>query len=86
MVTTEMKKGKILIKPERCTGCRVCELECSFTYHKVFNPALSQVRVLETPENGISYLINFTEGCRPKCVICARACAFGALEIEGRGQ
>ncbi len=73
-------------EPEMCTGCRVCELECSFTYHQVFNPALSNVRVLETPENVISYLINYNDKCPPNCVICAKACVFGALEIEGGGQ
>ncbi len=85
MVTSE-KKSNILIYPEKCTGCRVCELECSFTYHKVFNPALSNIKVLETPENGISYVIDFTEDCRPKCVICAKSCVFGALKIEEGGK
>ena len=81
MVTTKNKEN-ILVKPELCTGCRICELECSFTYHKIFSPALSHIKVLETPEHGISYVIDFTEDCRPKCVICAKSCVFGALEIK----
>ena len=47
MATTEKKKTKVLIKPEKCTGCRVCQLECSFKYHKVFNPALSNIQIIE---------------------------------------
>ena len=79
--------GKVLIiDGDKCTGCRVCELECSFTYHKVFNPALSNIKILETPEGGISYEIKFTEDCQPKCVICAKSCVFGALEIEEGGD
>jgi Fe-S-cluster-containing dehydrogenase component len=80
-VVTGEKTG-VLVKPERCTGCRVCELECSFLYHKAFNPALSHIKILETPESGISYEIKFTEDCRPKCVACVKSCVFGALEIE----
>ena len=85
MVTAEKDKVKILVKPERCTGCRVCQLECSFRYHKVFNPALASIRILETPENGISYLISYKAECR-NCGTCAKACVFGALEVEGGGQ
>ena len=85
MVTGEKKKVDILIKPENCTGCRVCQLECSFKYNKVFNPALANIRILETPEKAVSYRISFKDECR-KCLICARACVFGALEIEGGGQ
>lgn len=85
MVTAEKGKIKILVKPERCTGCRVCQLECSFKYHKVFNPALANIRVLETPEKGISYLVTYKDECR-NCGICAAACVFGALQIEKGGQ
>ena len=85
MATVEKKKTKVLIKPEKCTGCRVCQLECSFKYHKVFNPALSNIQILETPEKGISYLIKFKDECR-NCGACAKACVFGALEIEEGGQ
>lgn len=33
----------IVIHPDRCTGCRVCELACSFWNEEVFNPALSRI-------------------------------------------
>ncbi|MFC2003208.1 hypothetical protein ACFLV4_04615 [Chloroflexota bacterium] len=85
MVTAEKGKVTILVKPERCTGCRVCQMECSFRYHKVFNPALANIMILETPENGISYLIKYKDECR-NCGTCAKTCAFGALEIEKGGQ
>lgn len=81
MVTSEKKKIGVLIKPEKCTGCRVCQLECSFKYHKVFNPTLANIQILETPENGISYLITYKDECRD-CLTCVKACVFGALEKE----
>lgn len=84
MVTTE-KKGKVLIHPEKCTGCRVCQLECSFKYHQKFSPALACIRVLETATNTLGYLIEYKDDCR-KCFTCAMSCVFGALEIEKGGQ
>ena len=59
MVTTEKRKGKILIIPEKCTGCRVCQLECSFKYHNVFNPALANIEILEIPGAGTNFAINY---------------------------
>ena len=85
MATAEKKKTKVLIKPEKCTGCRVCQLECSFKYHKVFNPALSNIQILETPEKGISYSIIYKDDCR-NCITCVKSCVFGALEVEEGGQ
>ena len=78
------KKSKV-VKPELCTGCRVCQLECSFRYHKVFNPALAHITILETPENGISYSISYKDGCLD-CLTCVQACVFGALTIEEGGE
>ena len=85
MVTTEKMKGKILINPERCTGCRVCQLECSFKYHSIFSPALANIEILEIPGTGTNFSINYKEDCR-ECLTCARACVFGALQIEEGGN
>ncbi|TAN62337.1 MAG: (Fe-S)-binding protein, partial [Magnetospirillum sp.] len=35
----------LLLKPEKCTGCRQCEMACSFEKERVFNPAKSRIRV-----------------------------------------
>ena len=37
-----MKKS-ISIEIEKCTGCKVCELVCSFKHHGEFNPTLSRI-------------------------------------------
>lgn len=46
--------------PSQCTGCRMCELVCSFTHYKIFNPSLSRIKVV-TQE---SELIDFPIICR----------------------
>lgn len=38
--------GVLLISPEKCTGCKACELACSFAHEEEFNPARSRVSVL----------------------------------------
>jgi Fe-S-cluster-containing hydrogenase component 2 len=46
--------------PFQCTGCRMCELVCSFTHYKIFNPSLARIRVTTNePE-----LIDFPVVCR----------------------
>ena len=54
--------------PSQCTGCRICELVCSFTHYNIFNPSLSRIKVI-TDE---SKLIDFPVTCRhcsdPTCI------------------
>jgi carbon-monoxide dehydrogenase iron sulfur subunit len=48
------------IFPSQCTGCRICELVCSFFHYKIFNPSLSRIKVI-TDE---SELLDFPVTCR----------------------
>ena len=78
-----VKKGKVDvgIAEEKCTGCRVCQLECSFRNGRGFNPAQAHIEILERSDFGLSYTIDYTSGCID-CLTCVKACAFGALTIE----
>ena len=73
---------QISVKPELCTGCLVCQLNCSFKYNQIFNPAQARLRVLMTPKKGMSYQVSYKDDC-VKCGTCARSCVFGALTLEG---
>ena len=68
--------------PSQCTGCRICELVCSFTHHTIFNPSLSRIKVT-TDE---SALIDFPGTCRhcadPTCV---RVCPAQAISRNNEG-
>ena len=36
---------QLVIHPEKCTACRMCELACSFEHEGEFNPQRSRIRV-----------------------------------------
>ncbi|MEM2907819.1 MAG: 4Fe-4S dicluster domain-containing protein [Candidatus Hadarchaeales archaeon] len=58
-----------------CTGCRTCELACSFRHERTFNPEKSRIRVTRT-EYGISYPVVCHQCSRPPC---AKACPTRAI-------
>ncbi len=44
---------KLFFNPAHCTGCRACEVACSFKKEKVFSPELSRIRVVKLDEDGV---------------------------------
>jgi carbon-monoxide dehydrogenase iron sulfur subunit len=73
-----MRVSEILIHPEKCVGCRICQLTCSFLYNEKYSLALSRIRLYDI--YGLTPKIDFSEECN-KCGQCARYCLYGALEI-----
>ena len=41
----------LVIDPGKCTGCKQCELACSYENEGVFNPAKSRIRVFDFHQN-----------------------------------
>jgi formate hydrogenlyase subunit 6/NADH:ubiquinone oxidoreductase subunit I len=74
-----MAKAKIKVDETKCSGCSTCQLWCSFTFDKSFNPLKSYVKQTFVPGEG--FKINFTEDCT-SCGICADHCIYGALVRE----
>lgn len=72
----EVKEGKYTMRgdPEKCTGCLVCALECSFLYEGRFSPSDSRIIINKAYENSIIFAPECT-----RCGVCADACPFGAL-------
>jgi carbon-monoxide dehydrogenase iron sulfur subunit len=64
------------LDPERCTGCRLCELACSFKKHRVFNRELSDIRVETREELALNVPIKCMQCDDPPCV---KACFAQAL-------
>ncbi|MHA1230016.1 MAG: 4Fe-4S dicluster domain-containing protein [Candidatus Helarchaeota archaeon] len=70
---------KIETDPRKCTGCLICQLQCSFYNEKIFNPELSRIKIKKTAYD--IEAIEFTEDCT-ECGVCARFCAYGALKLK----
>lgn len=66
-----------------CTGCRMCELACSFHHKGAFSPELSSIKVSRnnrTAEIGLS-IDNTCDLCQGEEQLqCVKVCCFGALK------
>lgn len=49
-----VQRKRIYIQEEKCNGCRICELRCSFDHDVVFSPTLSRINVRKNERNGIA--------------------------------
>ena len=83
----QVTKKNIRVNVNNCAQCLSCMLICSFTHSKAFNPSKSSIRIIPGKlEAGIwtPIEIQFLQTCKPKCWLCAKYCAYGALEhVEG---
>ena len=76
----QTRSREISVAPERCAGCLMCQMRCSYRLTKAFNPSRSQVEILRRPEaqGKREFAIVFREGC-DQCGLCATHCTYGAL-------
>lgn len=68
----------IEVHPEKCSGCLSCQLACSFTNLKSFNPLKAEIIIDWRKDNSIT----FTPECTD-CGVCVSYCHYGALERKG---
>jgi len=70
-----MERKFIVSDPEKCTGCRICELVCSAVKEKGFNPLFSRIRTVRAGP-----LLNVSIACRLcKEPTCVKSCPRKAL-------
>jgi Fe-S-cluster-containing dehydrogenase component len=67
--------------PEKCVGCSVCQLVCSGTWQKVFNPYKAKIRIEPTGWYGHFEARVCRQGPQAECVA---ACPTGALYRDER--
>ena len=53
--------GKLIFNYENCTGCRACELACSFYKEGVFAPSKSRIKIVRIDEEGYFYVVDRTK-------------------------
>lgn len=68
---------QLKVDPQLCTGCRMCEMECSHAHEQRFGTAVSRIRVSKLEEVGIDYPV-VCQQC--KNAPCVAACPEGAME------
>jgi carbon-monoxide dehydrogenase iron sulfur subunit len=72
----------LFVEPEKCTGCRSCELICSFTHTGEFNPLHSCISVVAFEKIGFS----FPAVCQQCSVAaCVAVCPVGAISKDENG-
>jgi|SRR5208337_951673 len=73
-----MDRKWIHVDGEKCTGCRLCQLVCSYHNFEVFSESKSRIRIFYFPPG-----IDLPTLCRhcedPKCL---PACPLGAISIN----
>jgi Fe-S-cluster-containing hydrogenase component 2 len=73
-------KHTLLFDHEKCTGCRMCELACSFEHAGEFSPARSRINVLSVA-GGVEMPVACLQCEEPAC---KAVCPSGAIsQSEG---
>ena len=66
----------LLVNYDKCTGCGLCELACSFHHENIFAPSLSRIVVLRRYMQGIFIPLNCAQCEEP---MCEQTCPLGAV-------
>lgn len=74
---------RLTIYPEKCTGCRLCELGCSFNKTGVFNAVYSRVRVSAFGMEAF-YMPIVCSQCEDAW--CLRACPSGSIFRDSKDK
>ncbi len=75
-------KYVLIPDPDRCTGCRICEMGCSMIKVKSANPVFSRIRVVKIEEKGIDYPLACLHCKDPPCM---KSCPVGAIARDESG-
>ncbi len=63
---------------KNCTGCRICEIECSLAHYKTINPELSRVKIYSYRGIDVPVLCRMCKTPRP----CIEACPVQAISKD----
>lgn len=73
-----MTEKVLILDIDKCTGCRICELACSFKKECKFNPRLSRVHISRL-DTGVNVPILCQHCEKPVCVA---VCPTGAIKKD----
>ncbi|MEM4490569.1 MAG: 4Fe-4S dicluster domain-containing protein [Desulfurococcaceae archaeon] len=72
----------VVVELSKCSGCRYCELWCSFLHEGVFSSSLSRIRVIRDDLIGMDYPVVCKHCVDAPCI---RACKANALYKDTGG-
>ncbi len=73
---------KIVTDPDRCSGCRLCEMVCTLRQEGEVIPSLSRIRINSDSLSGKDVNITLCHQCRaPNCLL---ACPLDAIQVDER--
>ena len=73
---------------DKCTGCRSCEIICSYHHNKVFNRRMSSIEAIR--DGGRFQIVVHKTSVNTRfpcdlCMDCVKQCAAGALRVADEG-
>ena len=78
-----MEQKILLIDPERCTGCRICEVACSLHQERECDPSKSRIHVLKWEETGIDVPVLCVRCDEP---LCEAICPVAAIRRDAKTE
>lgn len=75
--------GKLIFDSNLCTGCRACELACSFISEGIFGPNKSRIRIVKIDEEGLDIPVGCTHCDDAPCIM---ICPVKAISRDNETQ
>jgi carbon-monoxide dehydrogenase iron sulfur subunit len=72
----------LVTHPERCTGCRICEIVCSIAKENSINPKKARIHIVTIYPGIIDYPVVCRQCTKPQC---AAICPVGAIDVDKTG-
>jgi carbon-monoxide dehydrogenase iron sulfur subunit len=78
-----MGKKIMIVDPEKCTGCRNCELVCSVKHNGVSNPSLARIHIVKWDNEGF-YMPMRCQHCSdaPCMAVCPKDAIYRDEEMD----
>jgi Fe-S-cluster-containing hydrogenase component 2 len=78
-----MDKKILTVDPEKCTGCRNCELVCSVMHNGVSNPSLARIQIVKWENIGV-YIPMSCQHCEdaPCMAVCPKDAIYRDEALE----
>jgi len=73
---------KLVVHPERCTGCRLCESTCALYVDRINDLGRSRIRIVKRHSQGLAAPMVCHQCKSPPCLV---ACPVGAIKKEPEG-